>query len=390
MNTNRETTERPEAAVRRGRGRPWVLSYRSRRVRGLCFREDAELQRLMPAVLIAVGVLVVLLAVLLIAGRNVLFEQPEIISPTGDDIPTHPAETGPSITTPGSHPFADGPKGSVLLEYAQNSTVLNQQDVNAVRSCVVDMSTGKIIASRKSQEKMYPASMTKLMTLIVAVENLAESVSLSHTITISDEVYNKMKAEGASGIGLEAGEQLSVEALLYMTVLQSDGIAATELARYVAGSEADFVSLMNRKAAMMGLTDTHFANPTGLHDEGNYSTCQDMATILWYAMHMSLCRQILTTETYTATCKAGGKTFPYYVNNNLTVTYLKDKYKDFAPKNVTIKAGKTGWTGKNSGYCLASYAVTPEGHEYIVVTSQSDSIGDYIKDHAILYGRFAK
>ena len=365
---------------------------RSQPMNGLDFSVDPDVNSFLPLLVIAMAVLLLLLIITIPAGCNTFFVHGEPSAPIGDDIPDQPTETGSSIDTPGSHPFADGEEGDVLLPYDENIQIPDESRLNSTRAAVVDVSTGTIVAARLSGEKMYPASLTKIMTMIVAVENLPEKVSLSHKITISKQVVEAMALENASGVGLEAGEKLTVEALLYMTVLQSDGTAATELARYISGSEKEFVVLMNRKASSMGLVNTHFSNCTGLQDEGNYSTCRDMATILNYAMNMSLCRQILTASSYTAPCTSNkGKSFSYNVTNALLVTKLKNEYPSSAPKNVTITAGKTGWTGKNSGYCLASYAVAPNGHAYIVVTSQADnSYLDCIKDHTYLYETYVK
>lgn len=356
---------------------------------------DETVNRFLPILLGALALLLLILLITIPAGCNTFFKPGESTAPNGDKIPDQPSESGPSISTPGSHPFADGPIGTVLLEYADENTlsIIEEGTIGSTRATIVDVDAGKIIASRLSGERMYPASMTKIMTLIVAVENLSENVSLSHKINVSKDVYDKMIREGASGMGLAVGEQLTVEALLYMTALQSDGIAATELAKYIAGTEEEFVSLMNRKADSMGLANTHFSNPTGLQDEANYSCTRDMATILDYAMKMTLCRQILTAKNYEAECtsdKGKGKTFTYHVKNNLTVKLLEEDFASSAPTKATITAGKTGWTGKNSGYCLASYAVTADGHAYIVVTSQADSYQNCIKDHAALYDKFVK
>ena len=348
-------------------------------------------------VVLLAAVLAVLLLITgsLLLARKVIFLEREPVAPSGDDIPNQPPETGNPIATPGSHPFADGPTGTVTFPFAADSRVIGKNSIRSARAVMVDLSAGEVVASRLADEKMYPASMTKIMTLIVAVENLSESVSLSYKVTVSSAVYEAMRLAGSSGMGLEAGEQLTVEALLYLTALQSDGIAASELARYIAGDEASFVQLMNRKASAMGLTNTHFANPTGLQDEANYSTCRDMAAILSYAMRMSLCRRILTTDSYNATCtkttgRDAGYSFTYYVSNKfLTLLSQADKGK---PDSLTMTAGKTGYAGNNSGFCLASYAVGADGHAYICVTSQATGSDGYltcIRDHVSLYNAYA-
>lgn len=355
---------------------------------------DGEERQLLLLLTIAVAALV-LTVLTFVAVRNVAFRAPETDAPAGDDIPELPAETGDFITTPGSHPFADGAVGNASIPFAEGSKVIDAGSIHSQRAALIDLSSGKVIASRLADEKMYPASMTKVMTLIVAVENLPETVSLEHPVIISQATYDAMYRAGASGIGLEPGEQLTVGSLLYLTILESDGIAATELARYVAGTEAEFVSLMNRKVSSMGLEHTHFSNPTGLQDEANYTTCRDMAAILAYAMDMSLCRQVLTATTYNAACTAeSGKTFTYYAANYLLSTLMK-KYPGNEPRSLTVTAGKTGYAGTNSGYCLVTYAVDDSGHAYICVTSQAkteSNLNGYeavLRDHKWIYDQYA-
>ncbi len=351
----------------------------------LCFSFSEASRRLVYAALCLMVLVALSLVLTLTFGYDELFAEP--------DIPVQLPESGPYITTFGSHPFADGKEGDVSIPFNEKADIIPEDMLSAQRAALVDMTSGTVIASRLADERMYPASMTKIMTLIVTAENMPEEESLSHVITIRQETYDAMKAEGASGIGLEPGEELTVESLLYILILRSDGVAACELATFIAGSEQAFVSLMNRKADAMGLSNTHFANVTGLQDEANYSTCRDIAALMAYAMDMSLCRRILTATSYQASCTAtkgenAGKTFTYYVSNNLLVTLLTDKYPSYMANGVIIQAGKTGYAGKESGYCLVTYAVTKDQRAYICVTSHSDSYLDCIKDYITIYNAY--
>ena len=346
--------------------------------------------------LIAIAVFLVALLLTVTFGHSLLF------APAGQpgDQNDSTATTDPPIyvngvPAEGSHPFADGKDGNVLLPFSEPIDVIDHTLLSSERAALIDVSAGTVIASYHADERMYPASMTKVMTLIVVAENLPEESNLQDTITVSQSVYDAMIAAGSSGVKLELGEQLSVEALIYMLMLQSDGIAANELARYIAGTESRFVELMNRKAADMGLVNTHFTNVTGLHDDNHYSTCRDIASIMAYAMNMSFCRKVMTTEYYKATsyCTAGenkGKTITYHVYHKLLVTMLSETYKSYRPDRLTVTAGKTGYDGKDSGYCLVSYAVTPDGKPYICVTSQSTSYLDCVKDYITIYNKYVK
>ena len=276
-----------------------------------------------------------------------------------------------------------------MLPWADSAQAIPADSIDASFAALADLSTGKIIASRKADEVIYPASMTKVMTLIVVVENLPSESSLRDVITVSSEVYEEMKRQGSSGIGMEAGEKLTVEAMLYALMLKSDGIAACELARYVAGDMKTFVALMNKKAQDMGLENTHFENPTGLFHKNHKSTSREIASIMAYAMNMRLCRKIMLTQAYTAPCVgADGATFDYNLYHNLIVTQF-DKIQPNQPKSVKVAAGKTGFTDE-SRFCLVTYAESADGHGYVCVTAKSDSYADCIADYLTIYNTYVK
>ena len=137
------------------------------------------------------------------------------------------------------------------------------------------------LVEKNSDERMFPASMTKVMTLIVACERVTD---LSKKLTVDEDVAQFAYEQGGSGAGLKAGESYTVEDLLYLISYKSDTIASILIAEHVAGSQEAFVELMNKKATDIGLSGTHFANCTGLYNENNYSTCRDIASIMVYAL----------------------------------------------------------------------------------------------------------
>lgn len=289
----------------------------------------------------------------------------------------------------GDFPYADGATGNVLLPWAEKVDIIPENSINAAHAALADLSTGEIIASRKADSIIYPASMTKVMTLIVAVENLPDEASLKDKVTVSREVYDAMYKAGSSGIGLQEGDQLTVESLLYALILQSDGIAACELARYVAGSEEDFVELMNQKAEKMGLTNTHFENPTGLFHPNHTSTAREIASIMAYAMNMKLCRKIMLTQSYEAPrITADGTKSPCHLYHKLMVT-LFEKVSVTQPDRVKVAAGKTGFTDE-SRFCLVTYAESANGHGYVCVTAKGDSYNTCITDYLTIYNTYAK
>ena len=357
------------------------------RVKGLPLAMPGRTAGWVLALLGMLCVTLILSATLLIGARKACFDFP-LRAPTveGD---------GGIANNDGDRPFADGATGSALIPWADHVPVIPPNSISAEHAALADLATGEIIASRLADEPIYPASMTKVMTLIVVVENLPSEDSLKQEITISQAAYNEMKAEGASGIGLEPGEKLTVESLLYALMLRSDGIAACELARYVAGSVEDFVDLMNQKADKMGLTNTRFRNPTGLHHPDHVSTTREIASIMAYAMSMKLCRKVLLTQLYIAPCEgADGKDFQYKLYHNLMVTQFEELKKQnpnqaTQPTTVKIAAGKTGFTDE-SRYCLVTYAETSDGHGYVCVTAKGDSYTDCIRDYLTIYNTYAK
>ena len=345
------------------------------------FLFDRHTKRLVHIVSIFLVIAILLTSVLLIGGRSVYFS-----------FTSKPREEKPGdgvASAVGDFPYADGASGNVLLSWADKVDIIPADSLYSSYAALADVTTGEIIASRKADELIYPASMTKVMTLIVVVENLPGEDCLKEEITISQSVYQAMVNEGSSGIGMEAGEKITVESLLYALMLKSDGIAACELARYVAGSEEDFVELMNQKAEKMGLTNTHFENPTGLHHPDHKSTSREIASIMAYAMNMKLCRKVLLTQSYTAPCVgADGKKFNYNLYHNLIVTQF-EKIPVNQPNEVKVAAGKTGFTNE-SRFCLVTYAESADGHGYVCVTAKGDSYNACIADYITIYNTYAK
>ena len=258
--------------------------------------------------------------------------------------------------------------------------------IKSTNAVFLDLNSMTVTASRLADERTYPASLTKVMTLIVVVENLRGESSLDDSITVSEEVFKRMQKEGSSGAGLEPGEILSVESMIYALMLKSDGIAACELAKYIAGTEEQFVQKMNDTAARIGMENTHFTNPTGLHDSDHYSTCLDLANMMAYAMKNELCKKVMTEDVFVAACtQPNGKQFNYQFYHSLLVTQF-DKLNKTNPKDASIIAGKTGYTPE-SGNCLVTCAENANG-AYIVVTTGASSYAECISDYITIYDEY--
>ena len=245
---------------------------------------------------------------------------------------------------------------------------------------VVDMNNEKILAMRDGKTRISPASMTKIMTVLVAAENIAED-SLEDTFTVTPEINYYCYSHGCSNVGFSDNETVKVEDLFYGTILPSGADAAISLATYVAGSHEDFVDLMNKKLETLGLSETaHFTNCVGLYDDDHYCTCYDMAMILRAAVANPLCRQVLSTRIYTT---SSTDQHPNGIEiSNWFLRRAEDK-----PIGGTITCAKTGYV-KESGNCAASYASDDNGCDLIVVTGMSTSSWRCIYDHIALYRKY--
>lgn len=267
-----------------------------------------------------------------------------------------------------------------------DAVAISSADINSEKALIMNVTDNKVIASRQSSQIISPASMTKIMTLIVVFENLKSESSLNEVLTVSEEVVAKMEAEDSSGFGIKAGERLTVKDLIYVMILQSDNIACETLAEYIAGSSSAFVSMMNEKAKEMGLSTstTLFQNCTGLHHSLHYTTCKDMASIMSYAMQNTFCAEVLTAKSYVPSTHfrpGDGCTFW----NAFLVHGINDGKTQ--PNTAEITAGKTGFTTEAKS-CLVSFAKGDDGKEYIVVTAKAESTTTRLNDHLYLYNTY--
>ena len=225
-------------------------------------------------------------------------------------------------------------------------------------AALLDVNNHKIIAGKLADTKIYPASMTKVMTLIVVSENLDK---MPETYTFGFEMLNRLYREEASVAGFLEGETVDVEDLMYGLLLPSGADAAEALAIMTAGSNEEFAKLMNAKCEELGLKYTHFANPTGLYDEEQYTTPSEMAMIMEYAMKDELRAKVLGTYQYKTKATA-----QHPEGIQLTSTMYSRIYGNEAP-GVLVTGGKTGFTNE-AGSCLVSYAVTNKGNAYVFCT----------------------
>ena len=167
------------------------------------------------------------------------------------------------------------------------------QEVSAEGAILIDADTGAILYQKNMNEHLYPASITKMMTVLLA----AEKLDPTDTVTMSEEAVHSVPADG-SNIGLDVGETITVEQALYGIMVGSANEAAAAIAEKTAGSVAAFANLMNEKAKELGCTGTHFVNANGLHDKDHYTTPHDMALIARAFFDNPLCLRIGNTPSY--------------------------------------------------------------------------------------------
>lgn len=212
-------------------------------------------------------------------------------------------------------------------------------------------------------ERLFPASTTKIMTALVALKY----GDLEQVITVSEEAAKRRK--DASNIELHAGDQLTLNQLLYGLMLPSGNDAAKAIAEGVGGSIENFVDMMNKEAAEIGATNTHFVNPNGLHEDDHYSTVYDMYLIFNEALKNEKFVEIISASEFVSfyTDATGATVEKTYKTSN---GYLAEEYK--LPQGVTIIGGKTGTTNQ-AGHCLVLYSKNEKQEPIITVVFKADS-----------------
>ncbi len=248
---------------------------------------------------------------------------------------------------------------------------------------MIDLDSDSILAEKGSKEIISPASMTKILTVLVAAERLGDLERLDETFTITLEITDYGYVHKCSSAGFLADETVTVRDLFYGTILPSGAEAAVALATYIAGSQEAFVELMNEKLDQMGLSDTaHMTNCVGIYDEDHYCTIYDIAMILEAAIDNDLCREVLAAHTY-QTSKTEQHPDGIIISN-----WFLRRIEDHDTGGEVV-CGKTGFVAQSNS-CAASYGVDHDGNEYICVTADAINQFKCINDHVALYKQFSK
>jgi D-alanyl-D-alanine carboxypeptidase (penicillin-binding protein 5/6) len=252
-----------------------------------------------------------------------------------------------------------------------DSSVLKSSDrLNSSNAILVRLKDQTILMQKNSEEKIYPASLTKMMTAIVAIENLPD---LKEEIKLTNSTFEGLFEAGASMAGFQPGEKVRAIDLLYGAMLPSGAECCIGLADHIAGSEQTFAKIMNQRAEDLGMVNTHFENTTGLHHENHYTTVKDLAILLTYALQNNTFQEVFTSSRHS--------TRPTNIHPE-GITFYSTMSKGLSYQNIIggkILGGKTGYTDE-AGLCLASLAQVGN-QEYVLVTAGAKGDNKYEQYH---------
>lgn len=264
--------------------------------------------------------------------------------------------------------------------HATEETTGFASEIASEYGIMIDVDEGVILAGKGAKERMVPASMTKILTVLVAAEHLTEE-QLQETVSITIDITDYCYFNDCSVTGYGLGEAVTIEDLFYGTILPSGADSALALAIYVAGSQEAFVELMNEKLAELGLDETsHFTNCVGIYHENHYSTAYDIAVILKAAVDNKFVRDVLSEHIYTT---SSTEQHP----DGLRVSNMFLRRIEDVDTHGEVLCAKTGYVGQ-SGNCAASFSLGNDGKEYLCVTAGASSSKECIADHAELYRTF--
>ena len=275
-----------------------------------------------------------------------------------------------SITCFSSVTFADNKKSNVSWPEEPN--------IASPSAIVIDASTGTILYGKNINDKYYPASTTKVLTGIIALENanLDEVVTFSHNAVYSLE-------SGSTHIGIMENEQVKMEDCLYGLMLASANEVANGIAEHIGGSIDGFADIMNEYATNIGCTNSHFTNPSGLHNDEHYTTSHDLALIARYALRNEKFQEIVKTRLYRIPATNKIDEERVFSNHHQMLMGTKEGYTQY--KYEDCIGGKTGYTSK-ARHALVTYG--RRGDTTLVAVVMNTSVHDqYLDSTALLeYG----
>lgn len=250
----------------------------------------------------------------------------------------------------------------------------NPLELNVKSALLYEIDSGTMVYGYNMDTKLYPASLTKIMTCLTALENC----SLTDMVTVSETALAGMHPDG-SNVGLVAGEEMSMEDLLYCVMLASANDACAVIAEHIAGTEAAFVEMMNAKAQALGCTGTHFVNSHGLHDDGHYTTARDLLKIFSDALNHDFFREL-----YASTYHVVPPTNIHGARELNTTVYMRSTEITPDYYDSRVEGGKTGFTTP-AGRCFVCSAKDENFHFISVIMGSENEVLD---NGAIIHHNF--
>ncbi len=346
-------------------------------------RQREKLRKLLP-----LGIGVIAAFILVIVAVAALVRRPkEDKTQLAQNIPPMEQMTEEETTESATEEYSEEemstieePQTYVFTENDETKTIYSEEVISS-HAVLINADTDTIAASKGAKERISPASMTKVLTVLVAAEQITKE-QLDDTFTMTLEITDYAYVNDCSSVGFLDQEKVTVRDLFYGTVLPSGGDAAVGLATYIAGSHEAFVEMMNEKLDELGLADSaHMTNCVGLYDENHYCTVYDMAVIMRAAMENELCKEFLSAHTYTT-----APTIEHPEGITISNWFLR-RIEDKDTGGMVIGA-KTGYVVQSKN-CAVSYGTFGDDNiPYICVTAGSTSSWRCIYDHVEIYNRY--
>lgn len=339
-------------------------------------------KRVYPAIAGGMLLLVVLIVILvkIFGGKNKTEVQEPVVTPA-------PSVAESSETPPEATPIISLPevKKEPFSAVTTSATKGFSDEITSTNGIVIDIENKTILAQKDANARIVPASMTKILTVLVAAKQLgiteedyADNPTLKDTFTITREITDYSFVNDCSNVGFEVGEAVPVKDLFFGTIMPSGADAALGLAYYVAGSQEEFMVLMNEELKELGLSATsHFTNCIGLYNADHYSTVYDIAVIMKEAMDIPFVREVLSQHVYEI--EASELHPDGIVLSNLFLRRIEDR-----DTHGEVLGAKTGYVVQSKN-CAASLGKDKNGKEYIIVTVGGTDKWKCIADHTLLY-----
>ena len=281
------------------------------------------------------------------------------------DASESPEASAEASASPSASPAAGNTSEDNTSSENSSGETVGFPEPHCEAAILIDRKSGDILYEKNKSERLYPASTTKIMTGILALEN----GTLTDYVTATQEAISPITNEH-SHMGIKVGETLTLEQLLYGMLVYSANDAANVIAVHIAGSLSAFADMMNQKAQELGLSGTHFTNAHGFHDDNHYTTAEDLAILTKYAMQNEKFCEIVNTGLYRIPANE------FYTEERVlsTTNHLISRYRNthyFYKYAIGVKTGSTG----EAGNCLVA-AATKDDIELISVILKADESQD--------------